>query len=316
MREEIERKIGEVNETSFMIDNQLTYQFISIDQEFEKLEEVFVTKIKNLLAYFNQTFKQQASANFSNFTKPLSKTKSQLESYLSLISGSQNLGSYILDLRDKEELGEDLLSSLADLEKDIEKVKDYNKDPTLVKFDEAIKSFYTFFPQSSGERGDMYVNMYSTHFNAAYMSIIDTVVYEWSNQVERIFKEIVENSWVYSRFVIDENRVNFKRRQLGSKYINGLEECHEILSEIQGQFLNIEMLRISLDGKLATNPNSIKFLQAMMRAMNLTMVTHDLQLILNNNQINESNFIDVSRVIVIKAQLSKDSHVLLQSHWS
>ena len=265
------------------------YQLMEIDQEFDQFESIFVEGIKNFLRHTRAVFKDMAESNFSVFSNPLKQAVNQVEAFYSTADSSLDMGEFLMSLRDRQELTSDHLLTLVELEKDIEKVKAYVYESTSNAEYEKVKDFYL------NEYADYehIVAHFTSEFKEAYMPIIDSVFYDWTSQLERIFKEIKENSWKQTAFVVDASQKSLKRPVSQRLNIESLNECHDVLNVLQGKHMHIEILSLNLDSKLYTNPNSIKFLHAMLKAMNLTVTVSNLQFNACNNQIGESNFIDI-----------------------
>lgn len=253
---------------------------------------MLVDSIKHFIEYAKAGVRNKIKNNFDTYVKPLKQVRETIDLFMIENEESINeIGSF-LRLRDQGNITERTLEELLDLELKIDINRNYTINPIISKFDTVLGDFY--FDDS---KAASFISEYSNHYSAAYTPILEKVCYEWVGQLSSIFDEIDSHSWVHSEYLMDESLVDYRRKRLPSVKIEGLGECYSSVKLLMGKFVQIERAQLNVGNSLGNNPNSVKYMQAMLKSLPLTVNIGALNLGLDSNDIEESKFIDICRLL-------------------
>lgn len=260
--------------------------------DFDRYCSLLVESIRNYIEYARDGVRRRVEDHYATFTRPLLKVKDTIDMFIVENIESVNEIKEFINQRDIGDISQTLLEDLLNLEQKIEVNRNYTINPEITKFDTYLGEYYFDETKTAS-----FLTDYSNHYSAAYTPILEKVCFDWLGQLSKIFDDIDSHSWIYSDSIIDESLVDHTRKRLPAVKIDGLSECYSSVKLLMGKFIQIERATLNCANSLGNNPNSVKYMQAMLKSLPLTVTIRDLSLALENNDIDESKFIDICRQV-------------------
>lgn len=290
VRSELESKCREIENYKKSLQASGLEQDSNIDSIFDSYEEILVDRIRGYLANVREGFKAKVQLSIQEYEVPLTETLDVLQLLLIENKEASNDIAAFVSKRNSFPLSVEDLDSILSLEEKIEVNKGFTRHPVIARYESVYRDLY-----GDDDTRAKYLTEFRSQYGEALSPVFEKIAYDSITRLDRVFGDLERNSWNWSDYVIDPKLTDAKRKRLPSVSVDGLAECYATVKLLMGKFLKIERGNFSFPDALATNPSGIKYLQAMLKSLPLTVKIEELYWGLSSNAIDESRFMDVCR---------------------